>query len=83
MSAKITKTASRTIDLFISNEPFKLQNGGVLAELEIAYETHGELNADKSNAILVCHALTGSAHVTWRCYVPGFYDRAYTFVTVY
>jgi len=41
----------------------RLEKGGVLRELEIAYECCGTLNADKSNAIFVCHALTGDAHV--------------------
>ena len=40
-------------------EPLPLDSGQRLTPVEIAYETYGELNADKSNAILVCHALTG------------------------
>ncbi len=39
-----------------------LENGSVISPLEIAYETYGQLNSDKSNAILVCHALSGDAH---------------------
>ncbi|MCC2104617.1 MAG: alpha/beta fold hydrolase, partial [Hyphomicrobiales bacterium] len=37
--------------------------GPLLAPFSIAYQTYGELNADRSNAILVCHALTGDQHV--------------------
>jgi len=42
--------------------PWRLQLGGVLDEIEIAYETYGRLNAAGDNAVLVCHALTGDAH---------------------
>ena len=44
-------------------EPLKLMSGAVLPEFEIAYETYGELNAARSNAVLVCHALNASHHV--------------------
>lgn len=40
-----------------------LENGQKLGPVTLAYETYGTLNADKSNAILVCHALSGDAHV--------------------
>jgi len=46
----------------VNNRPFALESGGVLDEVVIAYETWGELNADASNAVLVCHALTGDSH---------------------
>ncbi|WCL47855.1 homoserine O-acetyltransferase MetX [Leptospira sp. GIMC2001] len=39
-----------------------LENGEVVNPMEIAYETYGQLNESKSNAILVCHALSGDAH---------------------
>ena len=44
-------------------EPLKLKGGAVLPEFEIAYETYGKLNAARSNAVLVCHALNASHHV--------------------
>ncbi len=40
-----------------------LDGGGVLAPVVLAYESYGALNADASNAILICHALTGDQHV--------------------
>jgi homoserine O-acetyltransferase/O-succinyltransferase len=44
-------------------EPLRLRGGAVLPEYEIAYETYGTLNAQRSNAVLVCHALNASHHV--------------------
>ncbi|MHB1513765.1 MAG: homoserine O-succinyltransferase MetX [Acidiferrobacter sp.] len=44
-------------------EPLALASGGVLANYELVYETYGTLNAEASNAVLVCHALSGSHHV--------------------
>jgi len=43
--------------------PLRLKSGAVLPAYEIAYETYGELNAARSNAVLVCHALNASHHV--------------------
>ncbi len=40
-------------------EPLRLDGGAELREFPVAFQTYGELNADKSNAVLVCHALTG------------------------
>jgi homoserine O-acetyltransferase len=44
------------------NERFNLTLGGKLGPITVAYETYGELNEDKSNAILIVHALSGDAH---------------------
>ncbi len=44
-------------------EPFMLECGVALPSVTIAYRTYGRLNADRSNAILVCHALTGDQYV--------------------
>jgi homoserine O-acetyltransferase len=46
---------------------FHLANGSVLAEHELVYETYGELNAAGDNAVLICHALSGTHHAA------GFY----------
>jgi homoserine O-acetyltransferase/O-succinyltransferase len=48
--------------------PLKLEGGATLPSYDIAYETYGTLNAEKSNAVLVCHALNASHHVA------GFYQ---------
>lgn len=48
---------------FDANAPLKLACQQDLAPFSIAYETYGQLNADKSNAILICHALTADQYV--------------------
>lgn len=45
------------------DSPLTLQNGCVLPRFELMIETYGTLNADKSNAVLICHALSGNHHV--------------------
>jgi homoserine O-acetyltransferase len=51
------------------DSPIKLRGGAELPSFELAYETYGELNAARSNAVLVCHALNASHHVA------GFYEN--------
>ena len=48
---------------FGPDQPLRLASGQVLSPFTIAYETYGALNADKTNAVLVCHALTGDQFV--------------------
>jgi homoserine O-acetyltransferase len=43
--------------------PLPLDSGASLTGVEVAYKTYGRLNADRSNAVLICHALTGDQHV--------------------
>ncbi|PIE83409.1 MAG: homoserine O-acetyltransferase [Candidatus Contendobacter odensis] len=51
-------------------EPLALDCGRTLAEYDIVYESYGTLNAHRSNAVLICHALSGDHHAA------GFYDQA-------
>ena len=51
---------------FVCAEPFRFEHGGEIPAFTLRYETYGTLNADKSNAILVPHALTGDHHVAGR-----------------
>ena len=44
------------------DEPLELTSGERLEAFDLAYETYGELNAERSNAVLVCHALSGDQH---------------------
>ena len=48
---------------FFYNQPFELECGAVLPSLSIAYDTFGEMNAERSNVIWVCHALTANSDV--------------------
>lgn len=45
------------------DEPLSLKSGAVLPGFDLVYETYGTLNAARSNAVLVCHALSGGHHV--------------------
>ncbi len=54
---------SSKIVRFPENEPLKLECDQVLSPFDVAYQTYGTLNSSKSNAILICHALTGDQHV--------------------
>ncbi|HUI17010.1 MAG TPA: homoserine O-acetyltransferase, partial [Alphaproteobacteria bacterium] len=49
---------------FGRDRPFKLDSGAELGPFTVAYQTYGKLNAAKSNAVLVCHALSGDQYVT-------------------
>ena len=59
-------------------DPLPLDGGGALADARIAYETYGELAPDRSNAILLCHALTGDQYVARTHPLtgkPGWWER--------
>ncbi len=64
-------TPSSHVMRFGLDQPLRLDSGQSIAPLQIAYQTYGTLNADKSNAILVCHALTGDQHVASENPVTG------------
>ena len=47
---------------FAEEAPFVLESGATLGPVTLAYETYGQLNADRSNAVLILHTLSGGAH---------------------
>ncbi len=63
---------------FAENAPFQLESGAALQPVTLAYETYGQLNAERSNAILTLHALSGGAHAagyhTLNDEKPGWWD---------
>ncbi len=68
---------TRTARLHTPDHPFRTESGGVLTEVDVAYETYGTLAPDASNAIIVCHALTGDAHAAGMhagASKPGWWD---------
>ena len=67
-SGSAGKVYSQCVDVATAKDPLHLQYGEELSHVAIAYQTYGELNSASDNAILICHALTGSAHVA------GFYE---------
>jgi len=62
------------------DQDLHLQNGAVLRPVTLAFETYGELNSARSNAIVILHALTGDAHVAGYNLTsdekPGWWDEA-------
>ncbi|KAJ0409042.1 hypothetical protein ATCC90586_000629 [Pythium insidiosum] len=63
---------------FRVREPFVLENGAALRDVQVAYTTYGSLNAARDNAIVVCHALTGHSlvHQWWDAIVgPDWTDK--------
>ena len=63
MKAKIGSVGVVAAQLAHFDAPLELRSGGVIPSYDLVYETYGTLNAAKSNAILVCHALSGHHHV--------------------
>ena len=57
------ETPTSLVATFPAGRPLPLDSGAALAPLTIAYQTYGVLDAARSNAVLVCHALTGDQHV--------------------
>ncbi len=63
MSAPVNSIGIVSAQRATFDTPLVFRSGAVLPRYELVYETYGALNADKSNAILICHALSGHHHV--------------------
>ena len=59
------------VEYFGPDAPLALDSGVSLSPFQIAYETYGTLNSDKSNAVLICHALTGDQYAASRHPLTG------------
>ncbi|MGB6058461.1 MAG: homoserine O-acetyltransferase [Microthrixaceae bacterium] len=68
----------RRITTVVGERRFPLEGGGYLDHIELAHEQWGTLNEDQSNAVLICHALTGDSHAAGRAGpghpAPGWWD---------
>ena len=56
---------------YFENINLKLESGDIIDSFKLAFKTYGKLNADKTNAILVCHALTGDQYVAGHNPITG------------
>jgi homoserine O-acetyltransferase len=54
---------TRTVRVVEAEQPLELECGKKLGPIDVAYETYGDLNEAKDNTVLICHALSGDAHV--------------------
>ena len=63
VSLREARQPSSKVVHFPPNEPLELSSGQLVAPLSIAYETYGELDTSRANAVLICHALTGDQYV--------------------
>ncbi len=83
----MTPIHAQKVQLVAADAPFALEAGGRIAPVEVEFETYGTLAPGRDNAVLICHALSGDAHVAgwstdadaearpWRRRKPGWWDE--------
>jgi homoserine O-acetyltransferase len=76
MTRSLGKVRTQFFEFHDPKRPLKLRVGGALDHFTLAYEMYGRMNADKSNVILLFHAMTGSQHAAGlNTHVPGLDGR--------
>ena len=69
----------QSVSLFAPPEVLVLESGETIGPIDVAYQTYGELSPRRDNAVFICHALTGDAHVSGRRHPedrkPGWWDE--------
>lgn len=76
MTRSIGKVRTQFFEFNNSRKPLRLRVGGPLSRFTLAYEMYGRMNSDKSNVVLIFHAMTGSQHAAgMNVRVPGVDDR--------
>ena len=84
INTQIDKAYDSSVGLVTSknqkfNTALKLDSGTTLENYNLRYETYGELNGKRNNAVLVCHALTGDQHAAgfnnYKEKKPGWWDN--------
>ena len=63
LESSVGVVETRSAPVFDAAHPLILRSGASLAPVDVAYETYGTLNKERTNAVYICHALTGDAHV--------------------
>jgi homoserine O-acetyltransferase/O-succinyltransferase len=74
----VGQVETQTARIFTVATPLTLASGATLGPIDVAYETYGTLNSERSNAVFICHALTGDAHAAgWHPgdKRPGWWDN--------
>jgi homoserine O-acetyltransferase len=78
VSSGLGLVETERVVLFGEDDPLVLESGARLDHVEVAYETYGRLNAARTNAVFVCHALTGDANAAGHhgdATRPGWWDN--------
>src|ERR1700712_2449539 len=83
MTSMIAADSAEAQDLMVAKKIFELpsyttQSGRTLKNVKVGWESYGTLNADKSNAILICHFFSGNSHAAGKYdakdAAPGYWD---------
>lgn len=70
-------TTAKSLRVVSEEKPITLEKGGILAPIDVEFESYGELSPSRDNVVLICHALSGDAHVAGWDRLAGTNGRSY------